>query len=237
MTQASTPSAGAKLPADLAQWRKGLRAELLARRLAVAIPTRRDWDLAISLRLLHALPVRAGMVIGYCWPYKGEYDARPLLRRWREQGLRCALPVVRQRDEDLIFRYWAPGVPMKNGPLGIAYPENTEQLQPDLLLIPLVGFGKAGDRLGYGGGYFDRTLAGLAVRPLCIGVGYELARIESSFPQPHDIPMDAIITEAAIRRVFAGALEEVSATQLREHLVELAQRRAERARNRAHTLV
>jgi 5-formyltetrahydrofolate cyclo-ligase len=227
---------GDPVPPDLAHWRKLMRAELIARREAVPAQTRRDWSLAISLMLLHALPLREGMVVGFCWPYRGEYDARPLLRGLRERGIRCALPVVRQRDEALIFRYWAPGVEMKKGVLGIAYPVHTAQLDPELLLVPLVGFGRAGARLGYGGGYFDRTLAGFALRPLCIGLGFELARIESSFPQAHDIPMDAIVTEVAMRRVFAGALEQVSATQLREHLFGLAQERASRARNRAHTL-
>jgi 5-formyltetrahydrofolate cyclo-ligase len=227
---------GARAQQDLTQWREGMRAQLLERREAVPTATRRDWSLAISLMLLHALPLRAGAVVGYCWPYRGEYDARPLLRRLREQGVRCALPVVHKRDEALIFRYWAPGVPMGKGPLGIAYPTQTEQLDPDVLLIPLVGFGRAGDRLGYGGGYFDRTLAGYARRPLCIGVGFELARIESTFPQAHDILMDAIVTEVSMRWVDSGNLVEVSAARLRAHLTELAGVRASRARNQAHTI-
>jgi 5-formyltetrahydrofolate cyclo-ligase len=125
---------------------------------------------------------------------------------------------------------------MGKGPLGIAYPTQTEQLDPDVLLIPLVGFGRAGDRLGYGGGYFDRTLAGYARRPLCIGVGFELARIESTFPQAHDILMDAIVTEVSMRWVDSGNLVEVSAARLRAHLTELAGVRASRARNQAHTI-
>jgi len=125
---------------------------------------------------------------------------------------------------------------MAQGPLGIAYPVQTAQVDPDVLLIPLVGFGRAGDRLGYGGGYFDRTLASFARRPLCVGVGFELARMESTYPQAHDIPMDAIVTELAMHRVVSGTLEQVSAAQLREHLNRLAQERAGRARNQAHTI-
>jgi 5-formyltetrahydrofolate cyclo-ligase len=226
----------AAVPANLVQWRKSMRAELIARREAAPLPTRRDWSLAISLMLLHALPVQQGSVIGYCWPYRGEYDPRPLLRRMRERGIQCALPVVRQRGEALIFRAWTPGVQMAQGPLGIAYPVQTAQVDPDVLLIPLVGFGRAGDRLGYGGGYFDRTLASFARRPLCVGVGFELARMESTYPQAHDIPMDAIVTELAMHRVVSGTLEQVSAAQLREHLNRLAQERAGRARNQAHTI-
>jgi len=221
------------VPPDLARWRQGLRAELLARREAVPQAQRRALDLEISLRLLHGLPVRAEMVLGFCWPHRGEYDARPLLRRLREQGVRCALPVVRGRDQPLIFRAWSPGVAMGRGVLGIAYPLDTPQVEPDLLLVPLVGFGRSGDRLGYGGGYFDRTLASYARRPLAVGVGYEMARVDSTFPQPHDVLMDAIVTEQALRRVGDGELVEVTASGLREHLLGLERERAEQARRQA----
>jgi 5-formyltetrahydrofolate cyclo-ligase len=213
-----------------------VRAELIARRESVAEAQRHEWDLAISLKLLHGLPVRAGAIVGFCWPYRGEYDARHLLRRLREHGVRCALPVVRQRDEALVFRHWEPGVEMKSGALGIPYPVSTPQVAPDLCLVPLVGFGRAGDRLGYGGGYFDRTLASYAQRPLAVGIGYELARIETSFPQAHDILMDAIVTEAGMWRAAGGALEEVTATQLRETLQGVAAERERQARGQAHRL-
>jgi 5-formyltetrahydrofolate cyclo-ligase len=223
-------------PADLAQWRKTMRAELLARRMAVPLAVRRDWSLGISLMLLHALPVHAGSVVGICWPMQGEYDARPLMRLLRKQGVKSALPVVVQRNQPLVFRHWEPGVTMKKGVLGIAYPEGTPQVVPNIVLVPVVGFGRAGDRLGYGGGYFDRTLATLEPQPLSIGVGFDIARIETIFPQPHDVLLDAMVTETAMRWRSLGALEEVSARQLRERLAELAQTRAEFARINAHTV-
>jgi len=223
-------------PPDIAHWRKGMRAELIARRAAVPPAERRDWNLGISLLLLHALPLAPGAIIGFCWPHKGEYDARPLLRLLRGRGIQCALPVVRRPSEPMIFRLWWPGVAMQAGALGIPSPVNTRTVDPDLLLVPLVGFGRAGDRLGYGGGYFDRTLAALARRPLCIGVGYELARVETTFPQPHDIPMDAIATEAGLRWREAGALQELTAQGLRMRLADLARERHERWRLEAPTL-
>ncbi len=234
--RARTPMATAAAPADLAQWRKTMRAELIARRMAIAPEQRREWSLGISLMLLHALPVRPEMVVGFCWPMQGEYDARPLMRLLRGQGVRCALPVVVQRDAPLVFRHWAPGAPMKKGALGIAYPDATPQVVPQVLLIPLVGFGRAGDRLGYGGGYFDRTLAALEPQPLSIGVGFELARIETSFPQAHDVLLDAIVTESNLRWRSLNTLEELSARQLRARLAELAQNRADFARATAHTV-
>ncbi len=223
-------------PVDLAQWRKTMREELLARRMAVPLAVRRDWSLGISLMLLHALPVRPGSVVGICWPMKGEYDARPLMRLLRRQGVKSALPVVVQRNQPLVFRHWEPGVSMKQGVLGIAYPDGTPQVVPNILLVPLVGFGRAGDRLGYGGGYFDRTLAALEPQPLSIGVGFELSRVETIFPQAHDVLLDAIVTETTMRWRVLNTLEDVTARQLRERLAELAQARADSARANAHTV-
>jgi len=224
------------VPDELTAWRKRMREELIARRLAAPPQDRRNWSLAISLLLLHALPWREGLTLGFCWPYKGEYDARALLRTLRERGVKSALPVVVQRGEPLLFRLWSPGVGMENGPLGIPYPVGTAQVDPDMVLVPLVGFGRAGDRLGYGGGYFDRTLAALEPRPLSIGVGFELCQMDSIFPQPHDVPMDAIVTEKGIRWQEHGCLQEVTPQQARERLEELAQVRLQVARLNAHTV-
>jgi len=223
-------------PDELATWRKNMREELIARRLAAPLQDRRNWSLAISLLLLHGLPWRDGLTLGFCWPYKGEYDARPLLRTLCERGVKTAMPVVVQRGEPLLFRLWSPGVGMANGPLGIPYPVGTAPVDPDLLLVPLVGFGRAGDRLGYGGGYFDRTLAALEPRPLSIGVGFELCQLDSIFPQPHDVPMDAIVTEKCIRWQELGSLQEATPQQARERLTELAQARSQVARLNAHTV-
>ncbi len=224
------------VPPNLAQWRKVMRAELVARRMAAPDAVRREWSFGISRLLMQALPVRAGMVVGFCWPMKAEYDARPLMRLLRQRGVRSALPVIVQRAEPLIFRFWEPGVPMQRGPMDIAFPEASPQVRPDVLLVPLVGFGRAGDRLGYGGGYFDRTLASMEPRPLSIGVGFELSRMETSFPQPHDVPLDAIVTEAGLHWRAHNCLEEVTARGLKDRLEELARNRADFARLTAHTV-
>jgi 5-formyltetrahydrofolate cyclo-ligase len=213
-----------------------MRAELVARRMAAPEAVRREWSFGISRLLMQSLPVRAGMVVGFCWPMKAEYDARPLMRLLRQRGVRSALPVIVQKAEPLIFRFWEPGVAMKRGPMGIAFPEASPQVRPDVLLVPLVGFGRAGDRLGYGGGYFDRTLASMEPRPLSLGVGFELSRMETSFPQPHDVPLDAIVTEAGLRWRAHNCLEEVSARGLKDRLEELARNRADFARLTAHTV-
>ena len=156
-------------------------------------------------------------MLGFCWPHQGEYDARPLVERFIAQGGRAALPVVAARGSALQFRCWEPGVAMVAGEHGIPVPADGEPLSPDLMLVPLVGFDEAGYRLGYGGGYFDRTLAGLA-RAHTIGVGYESARVPSIEPQPHDLPMRWIVTEAGVFERVAGRLRAVAAGDVRAAL-------------------
>lgn len=111
----------------------------------------------------------------------------------------AALPVVVARAAPLVFRPSAPDCQMEQGVWKIPVPVDGPEVTPDILLAPLVGRDGAGYRLGYGGDYFDRTLAALAVRPLVIGVGLAATHIHSIFPQPHDIAMDRIVTEAGIQ--------------------------------------
>jgi len=122
------------------------------------------------------------------------------LRHWLErliaQGARIALPVVVIRAAPLVFRPWTPDCRMVQGFWKIPVPAEGPDVVPDILLAPLLGWDDAGYRLGYGGGYFDRTLAAFSLRPLVIGVGLAAARLPTIFPAPHDIAMDAIVTEA-----------------------------------------
>ena len=100
----------------------------------------------------------------------------------------------------LEYRLWRPGDPLVDGVWGIPIPERRQMVVPQAVLAPLVGFDRRCYRLGYGGGYFDRTLAALQPRPFAIGVGFELSRIETIYPQDFDIPMDLIVTEAGLHR-------------------------------------
>ena len=191
-------------------WRKERRAELIARREAVPVAERRQWNAAITATLETAFPLLAGAVIGFCWPYRGEFDARFVLRRFRERGAQTALPVVIGKGP-LQFRRWWPGAPLKPGVYGIPVPDATEVLVPDAAIVPMNGFDGHGYRLGYGGGYFDRTLAASDPRPLTIGVAYELARLPTIYPRPHDIAMDFVVTEAGIYVDSAAGLARISA--------------------------
>ncbi len=194
-------------PDDLTAWRRVQRTELLARRMAVPAHQHREWNDTITACLLQSFPTLRGSVVGFYWPFKGEFDPRFTIRRLREAGARVALPVVLQKNAPLQFREWWPGAPMSKGVFDLPVPDGTEIVQPGALLIPPVGFDSQGYRLGYGGGYFDRTLAAMSPQPLKIGVGFELSRMATIRPQPHDIAMDCIVTEAGVHRVGDNGLE------------------------------
>lgn len=189
---------------EICRWRKAERARLIAERMALRGEPRARHNAAITRSLEPLLSPE--MLIGFYWPIRGEYDARKLVTGLLDRGARAAMPVVVQKGAPLIFRPWHPGVRMENGFWDIPVPAEGEPVIPTTLLVPLVGFDEKGYRLGYGGGYYDRTLASFPTRPLAIGVGYEFARLETIHPQSHDIPMSLIVTEGRVLRGPAGAL-------------------------------
>ena len=196
-------------------WRKEQRAELIARRLAVPPGTLRQWNEAIGELIASGFPMLAVMTVGYCWPFKNEFDARFVIRRFRDRGAVAALPAVVAKASPLQFRKWWPGAPMTSGVYGIPVPDGTELVVPDAAIVPMNGFDEQGYRLGYGGGYFDRTLAATTPRPLAIGTAFEFARMPTIQPQPHDIAMDFVATEAGLHVVDGARLVRISAGECR----------------------
>ena len=190
-------------------FRKEARAALLAQRDAIPLEERRRDDARITALLLAGFPQLAKMTVGFYGPMKGEFDPRVAILRLREQGARAALPVVVQKGAPLEFREWWPGIKTDPGVFGLPVPQGSPVVRPDACLIPPVGFDARGYRLGYGGGYFDRTLAALSPPPLKIALARESSRIATIHPQAWDIPMDFIVTEAGIERVGARGLERV----------------------------
>jgi len=182
---------------EVAAWRRQRRAELIALRNAIAPEARRIQDQRITELLLAGFPRLAGLTIGFYWPFNAEVDPRVAILRLRERGARVALPVVVAKDAPLEFREWTPDVATVPGVFGLPVPQSPKVV-PDAVLMPPVGFDAAGYRLGYGGGYFDRTLAALAPQPLKIGLARETSRIDTIHPQAHDIPMDFVVTESGI---------------------------------------
>ena len=205
---------------EIAAWRKERRSELIARRAALDPRVRDAATQSLTRLLTEGFAVSAGTVVAFCWPYKGELDARFAVRHWRERGAVAALPEVVARNSPLRFRKWWPGAPMRAGVMGIPVPDGTEVVVPDIALVPMVGWDDHGYRLGYGGGYFDATLAALVPRPVAIGLSQELFRLETIFPVAHDIPMDFVVTEAAIYRA-GGALQRVAGARARALLAQL----------------
>jgi len=184
--------------AEIRAWRKVKRSRLIERRMAMSAADRATRGEAITASLLSLLcPADAG-AFGFYWPFKGEYDPRPVAYALHERGVRLALPVVAAKGQPLAFLPWRPGVPMKSGIWGIPVPAEGEPVLPATLLVPLVGFDRQRYRLGYGGGFYDRTLAVMPARPRTVGIAFELSQIPTIYPQAHDIRMDLIVTERGV---------------------------------------
>jgi 5-formyltetrahydrofolate cyclo-ligase len=187
-------------PVEVKVWRRAERQRLLALRTSTSPAERRAWGDEIGARLHSVLIERPGVTLGVYWPFKAEFDPRPLVGRLIAEGFAAALPVVIDKNGPLEYRLWRPGDPLVDGVWDIPIPERREIVRPQAVLAPLVGFDHDCYRLGYGGGYFDRTLAAFVPRPLAIGVGFELSQLETIYPQDFDIPMDWIVTETGVRR-------------------------------------
>lgn len=186
---------------DVARWRKAERVRLRAERQALSVEARHAAGAALAGHLRGLLDARfggtRGQVFSAYWPIKGEPDLRPLMAELHASGVAVALPVVEIKAAPLVFRRWTPETRMVRGDWNIPVPPaDAEALAPDIALAPLMGWDNDGYRLGYGGGYFDRTLAALSPRPFTIGVGFQSARLATIYPQPHDIALDVILTEA-----------------------------------------
>ena len=183
------------LPLEPSRDKGVLRRQLQAERQAMVDRHERSVHLQQVLRVW--LVGRKEQTIGAYWPIKGEFDALPALYRWSEADAqrRIGLPVIDRETRQLKFHVWYPGCPMEPDAYGIPKPKDTEAFEPQLLLVPCVGFGPQGVRLGYGGGFYDRTLATLQPRPVTVGLAYSHGYLPWLTAEPHDVPLDAILTE------------------------------------------
>jgi 5-formyltetrahydrofolate cyclo-ligase len=180
-------------------WRRAERERLLAWRTGLSPELRRLWGERIEAGLRAVLTEIPGP-LGVYWPFRAEFDPRGLIEWAVADGRIVALPVVVDRRGPLEYRAWKPGEKLVDGVWSIPVPEKRELVTPAVVLAPLVGFDRACYRLGYGGGYFDRTLAALSPRPQAIGVGFSEQEIETIHPQDFDMPMDLIVNETGVRR-------------------------------------
>ncbi|WBU60672.1 5-formyltetrahydrofolate cyclo-ligase [Paracoccus albus] len=184
---------------DAARWRKAERARLLAEREGEDAAARQAADRAIAERLDDVLATRFhgrdDLVLAGFWPIRAEVDLRDWMARYSEKGWRIALPVVTAKDQPLIFRPWSPDASMRPGRWNIPEPDTRASVVPQIVLTPLVGWDSARYRMGYGGGFYDRTLAALRPRPYAIGIGLEAGRLRTIYPQAHDVALDLIVTD------------------------------------------
>ena len=184
-----------------------LRREAVSRRAAIAA-AQSDSPVAgerLRDRFLAAITLPAQTAVSGYWPMRDEIDPRPLLRELHRRGHAIGLPVVLRKGEPLIFRSWRPGDTLLSGAFGVSLPaEDRAEIRPDVVIVPLLAFESAGHRLGYGGGYYDRTLArlrrgGRAV--LAVGVAYAGQQVPRIPTGEHDQKLDWVVTEAGATRI------------------------------------
>lgn len=179
---------------DVTHWRKDKREELIAARIAVPLSERRRIADEVAEVLDELIDFNQTPIVSLYWPFRGELNLRDWMHAAHQRGARVALPVVVAKAQPLLFREWSPGCKMERGVWKIPVPSGSATVTPDVVISPLVGYDPDCFRLGYGGGFFDRTLAVLSPRPRVIGVGHPCAAIPTIHPQAYDIPMDVIIT-------------------------------------------
>jgi len=181
--------------------REALRAKLVAARQGLPDRLERAVQLQSVLRVW--LAGRRENSIGAYWPIKGEFDPLPALYRWSEGGVdgsprRIGLPVADRETGSLRFHVWFPGCPMEQDAYDIPKPKDTDEFKPAMLVVPCLGFGPGGVRLGYGGGFFERTLASLQPRAITVGVSYSHGFLPFLRLGPREIQLDAMLTEDGV---------------------------------------
>ncbi|HEY3920361.1 MAG TPA: 5-formyltetrahydrofolate cyclo-ligase [Stellaceae bacterium] len=180
---------------EILAWRREQRETLIAARVALSSSVHNAASAEIGKRLREIFAPLPRSMVGAYWPFRREYNVIGFLEWLAERRHEIALPVVLGKGQPLEFRRWTRDMEMVAGVYDIPYPARGEPVRPAILIIPMVGFDEAGFRLGYGGGFYDRTLATYAEKPLCVGTGFELGRLPTIHPLPHDIAMDEIVTE------------------------------------------
>jgi 5-formyltetrahydrofolate cyclo-ligase len=197
-------SKGADTSATASFLKGQLRAALMEQR--VAMPDREVRSDMLQRVMRIWLVGRPDLVIGAYWPIKGEFDPLPALHRWKEDGelldepqpRRIGLPVMDRVHKTLAFHAWYPGCPMEEDAFDIPKPKDTELIVPTLLFVPCLGYSAGGYRLGYGGGFYDRTLASLQPRPFTVGLGFTNGFLDDFDVEAHDMPLDAILNDNGV---------------------------------------
>lgn len=197
---------------DILTSREDLRRTAIARREAMTATAREALTARLEVHLAKLLEALQPERLAFCWPFRGEPDLRHFMARWlaANPSRRAALPVVLDRHRAMVFRTWTPDTRLVPDRHGIPHPPAGPELLPQVVLVPLNAFDAAGYRIGYGGGYFDRTLA--ETEMVAVGVGFEIGRVKSALPQEHDRPMQWLVTEAGAVATGDAVRRETSDT-------------------------
>jgi len=186
--------------AKIEEAKAALRAEAHKKRAAFHQSLRNEAARAATSHFFEAVPIAVGEVVAGYWPIRDEMDVKSLVARLMDAGQPVCLPVVVSDEKPLELRLWEQGAPLYEAGFGTLAPaEEAPLAQPDIIILPLLGFDKHGTRLGYGGGYYDRTLAALPKRPRLIGFAFALQELDLIPRGAHDVPLDAIVTEHGVR--------------------------------------
>lgn len=183
---------------DIAARRSDIRRRSLQAREALSAAEHALLSARIERHLAAELQLHTPACLAFCWPFRAEFDARPLVTQLLDQGWSACLPVVGNEVGPMRFRAWTPATDMQADRHGIQTPVDGAEAIPDLILLPFNAADACGYRLGYGAGYFDRTLAAMQPRPMVIGVGFSVGVVASVYPQAHDIPVKCRVTETGI---------------------------------------
>lgn len=183
--------------------KKALRGDAKARRQAAFVKHGTRAAEMIAAHGLTFCPTKAGQIVSGFSAIGDEIDAGPLMNRLHNEGFKLALPVIAGKGKPLIMRAWAPGDPMEEKTWGICEPlDSAQEVYPDVLLVPLLAFDPQGYRLGYGGGFYDRTLAKLrAMKPvIAVGLAFDEQRLDAVPRDSYDLPCDWVLTPSGPHR-------------------------------------
>ena len=192
--------------ADIELTKSALRQRAREQRARIPADVHAEAAKSVAKHFFDAITLLPGAVVAAYWPIRDELDCRAVLTRLVDSGQPVCLPVVRGNEEPLELRLWEEGAALYPSGFGTLAPAETAPLaEPDVILVPLLAFDKLGTRLGYGGGYYDRTLAVLGHRPKLIGFAFSAQELDHIPRLAHDVPLHAVITEQGAR--FFEAVE------------------------------
>ncbi|MEQ1899747.1 MAG: 5-formyltetrahydrofolate cyclo-ligase [Devosia sp.] len=185
---------------EIEEAKAALRIKARATRAAILDSTRTGAARSAAAHFFSGIPLAAGETVAGYWRIKDEMDCQPILVRLMDSFQPVCLPVVLGDDLPLELRLWEQGTPLYEAGFGTLAPsELAPQVEPDVIIMPLLGFDKLGTRLGYGGGYYDRTLARMGRKPRLIGLAFSAQELPAIPREPHDVPLDAVVTEQGVR--------------------------------------